>query len=364
MISSIRHASYPLYALLITAISLLTPTTSLAADIPINLTDTRQLVLKALPDPCVIRVADTYYAYGTTDPGQGFQAYKSQNLTDWQSLGFVFKKTESSWGQKHYWAPCVVQKNNKFYLFYSTFGPINGTWGRAGHRIGVAISESGPQGPFIEQKIPLFGVGKSIIDAEVFIDNDGSAYLYYVLDISENKRSEIFVVKLSDDLLSIADQWDQDDTTSNEPVWCAEPIGKWEGKQWNEGPNVFRVDKWYIMMYSANGFFTPDYSVGYAIAPSPRGPWFKSPSNPIIKKDPSSAPNPIVGTGHSDVVQDPTGQYYIFYHAHSQDRGVKRRDLYAQKLYIQPDKDLILKLTLTPQPAPHNQSTSTPPIKD
>jgi len=303
-------------------------------------------VLPHLPDPHVIRVVDTYYAYGTSDPGRGYRAYSSPDLVTWTDRGMVFEKTPGSWGREHFWAPCVVEKGGRFYLFYSAVGELPDTGGRQGHRICVATADS-PLGPFTDARAPLFGVGQSTIDADVLIDQDGQAYLYYVLDISENHVSEVFAARLADDLLSIR----------GEPVMCIGPSQDWEGGAWNEGPFVFRDGDTYVMLYSANGFFDPEYAVGYAVAASPMGPWVKSPRNPIL-----SARGPVVGTGHCSVVRSPDGsERFIVYHAHRDGGGVQRRPMYIDRLRVteRPHHRRVLEVagpTRSPQPAPAGAS--------
>ena len=137
-------------------------------------------------------------------------------------------------------------------------GPIAGR--RNSHRICVARSNS-PLGPFVDVKAPFLDVGCAVIDAEVFVDGDGRGYLYYSKDISENPVSEIFVVALSDDLL----------TVTGKPVPCIRPSQAWEGNKWNEAPCVFRHGDTYVMTYSARCFSDPLYGVGYATASSPAG---------------------------------------------------------------------------------------------
>ncbi len=304
-------------------------------------------VLRGVPDPHVIRAGDEYYVYGTTAPGEGYRVHSSPDLMNWTDRGFAFRKTESSWAREHFWAPCVVERNGRFYLFYSAVGPLANTGGRSGHRLCVAVADS-PLGPFEDVLAPAFGVGISAIDAHVFIDDDDQAYLYYVLDTSENVTSEVYGVPLSDDLLS----------TTAEAVRCIWPSQHWEGQVWNEGPFVFRAGDAYVMMYSANGFFDRKYAVGYAVAASPLGPWVKSSANPIL-----SANEHAVGTGHNSMIRSPDGrEWFCVYHAHGDGVGARRRDLYIDRVRIATGPNYTVDLrvlgpTRTPQPMPSGAAT-------
>jgi beta-xylosidase len=158
-------------------------------------------VAENLPDPHVIRANGMYYAYGTNAPGEGYRVLESPNLIDWTDKGYAFKKTETSWGRENFWAPCVVEKDGAFYLFYSSMGPVPA--GHLSHRISVAKSNS-PLGPFTDIKAPLLDIGKAVIDAGVALDPDSNkAYLYFALDMSEftneygKRESQLWVVELS-----------------------------------------------------------------------------------------------------------------------------------------------------------------------
>jgi GH43 family beta-xylosidase len=274
----------------------------------------------ALADPHVLLHDGTYYLYATSEPGAGFLAWTSADLVNWTPRGFCFQRTRQSWGRRHFWAPCVVERGGAFYLFYNAVGPVNNR-GRLSHRICVARSGS-PLGPFVDLKTPLLDVGQAVIDAHVFVDDadGGRPYLYYSLDISENPVSEVFVVELSDDLLHIA----------GEPTHCIRPSQPWEGHQWNEAPFVFRRGDTYLMTYSGRGFFDPLYAVGYATAPTPLGPWTKSLANPILRRT-----NDVSGPGHNCIVDSPDGrETFIVYHAHKFMSGGHARELAIDRLFI------------------------------
>ncbi|WP_196937504.1 family 43 glycosylhydrolase [Sphingobacterium pedocola] len=77
----------------------------------------------------------------------------------------------------------------------------------------------------------------------------------------------------------------------------------------------------YYLFYSANHFMNIDYSVGYAVADSPYGPWEKQKNNPIIHRS-------IVGengAGHGDLFEGLDGQLYYTYHIHVDENNVRPR---------------------------------------
>jgi GH43 family beta-xylosidase len=303
-------------------------------------------------DPDVIKASDgTYYLYGTSAP-DGYRVWSSSDLVHWTAHEqLAFQKTSSSWGQMHFWAPDVHEIHGEYWLYYSCVGPIqNGA--KTSHRICVAKSKS-PLGPFVDVKAPLFDPGYATIDANAFLDDDGKGYLFFARDQSENvqpnghSESHLYVVPLGPDLTSVI----------GEPKLCIKPDQKWEGEEgedrWNEGPFVMKYKDTYIMMYSAQVFSSPNYSLGFATAKSPLGPWTKSPQSPILKRT-----KQVSGPGHNSVVESPDGkEMFCCYHAHKHLEGGHERELYIDRMTITHFSDGAVHIkikgpTTTPQPMP------------
>ena len=76
-----------------------------------------------------------------------------------------------------------------------------------------------------------------------------------------------------------------------------------------EGPFVFKRNSKYYLMWSEGGWTGPDYSVAYAIADKPTGPFVRI--GKILQQNPEVA----TGAGHHSVMHLPgTDDYYIVYH--------------------------------------------------
>ena len=109
----------------------------------------------------------------------------------------------------------------------------------------------------------------------------------------------------------------------------------------------------YIMMYSAQVFASPNYSLGFATAKNPLGPWTKSRENPILKRT-----SKVSGPGHNCVVESPDGkELFCVYHAHKKLEGGHERELYIDRMTItqSSDGEIHIKIngpTTTPQPMP------------
>ena len=267
------------------------------------------LPIKNIGDPFILRtVGGAYYCYATSAQ-DGFHAWKSDDLVNWQEIGYIYTRQQDSWGVSDFWAPEVIYFEGKYYLHYSA------RWGKnLSLRIGVAISES-PIGPFLDvYNHPMFDFGYAVIDGHVFIDDDGKKYLYYSRDCSEHiiegrHESHLYVTELDDDLV----------TVKGEPVFLTKPEQDWEIRsgnewRWNEGPFLLKSEGKYFLMYSANFYASRDYSVGYATADKPLGPFIKAENNPILRSNSLE----ISGPGHNSVTTSPSGKdLLIVYHIHT-----------------------------------------------
>lgn len=211
-----------------------------------------------LADPNIFYHNDTYYLYGTsqgdlTEKGLGFLVFTSEDIENWEgpvgkSDGFALTEINAS-GNKGFWAPQVFEDNDKFYMAYT-----------ANERIVIATSDS-PLGPFTNSGVALYAETKQIDPFIIF--DDGKPYLYHV---SLDEGNRIYVVEMQDDLKNIKPE------TLRE---CLSATKQWENTKladWPEGPTVIKHNKKYYLIYSANDFRNPDYTVGYATSDSPLDP--------------------------------------------------------------------------------------------
>lgn len=306
----------------------------------------------AFGDPYVLYDDDTeqYYMYGTGGGAKnGFAAYSSKNLEDWEFAGQVYQgNTGSTWGIGAFWAPEVYKRDGKFYMFYSAQWRDNPTNELENFKIGVAVSDK-PTGPFIDMSDrPLFDPGYPIIDANVYFAEDGKAYLYYsrccykhavaseVADwarrrewFDEIEESWVYGIELAPDFSGII----------GEPVLLLRPPVKmndaqaeWESRsvtsgevnrRWTEGSFTFKHGDTYYMMYSANHFAGENYAVGYAVAKHPLGPYTKAANNPVLEKNTASGGS-VTGTGHNSVLFMPDRQMLCVYHGRTRETGDER----------------------------------------
>jgi beta-xylosidase len=129
------------------------------------------------------------------------------------------------------------------------------------------------------------------IDQFVFKDKDGAYYLIY------GGWGHCNIAKLNDDFTGFIPF--SDGTTFREVT----------PKGYVEGPVMFIRNSKYYFMWSEGGWTGPNYSVAYAVASSPFGPFERV--GKILQQDPAVAR----GAGHHSVIQIPgTDEWYIVYH--------------------------------------------------
>ena len=249
-------------------------------------------------DPFIMLYNDVYYAYGT-NADDGIQVYTSDDLLTWEvpERRLALDKKDV-WADRWFWAPEVYHVNGKFYMYYS-----------ADEHICVATSDS-PLGPFTQTvKEPMLA-GEKSIDNSLFIDDDGTPYLYFD---RFNDGLNIWVAELEDDLMTI-----KMETMKK----CINVSQEWE-TVWprvNEGPYVLKHKGKYYMTYSANSYESPFYGIGFATADNVNGPWTKYEGNPILQK-----PGNLVGVGHSAMFEDKEGQLRIVFHSHRSESKIHPR---------------------------------------
>jgi len=250
-------------------------------------------------DPYVLEYEGIYYLYGTGGR-KGIMTYTSTDLANWSEPagvkeGFALDSTDV-WGNRGFWAPEVYRINNKFYMYFTVQ-----------ERIAVAESDS-PLGPFVQYDKKPFHLDIPEIDTHLFIDDDGTKYLYFV---RFTKGNEIWVAVLNDDLQSIKEETLTHCIGTSQP-WEDSSREPYPHARVNEGPFILKHKGLYYLTYSANHTANPDYGVGYATSKHPMGPWIKYEGNPILKGDGHT----INGPGHHSFIKSPSGQLYMVYHTH------------------------------------------------
>lgn len=218
-------------------------------------------------------------------------AFSSSDLVTWTKHAHILDTASVKWARRAVWAPSIVENKGKYYLFFGA-NDIQSDAENGG--IGVAVSDH-PEGPFRDYLgkplVDRFHNGAQPIDQYVFQSPDGAFYLIY------GGWGHCNIARLKEDFTGFIPF--EDGTIFREIT----PQG------YVEGSFMFYRNGKYYFMWSEGGWTGPDYSVAYAVADSPLGPFHRE--GKILQQDPKVA----TGAGHHSVIRSPgTNQWYIVYH--------------------------------------------------
>jgi len=230
-------------------------------------------------DPSARVFNDTLFLYPSHDRDHAqwwdmtdWHVFSTTDMVHWTDHGVALSLDDISWAEKYAWAPDCIEKGGRYYFYYPTDQA----------HIGVAVADR-PTGPFRDPiGKPLIskdteGVvsDRDFIDPAVFIDDDGTPYLFM-------GQNTVNVIRLNDDMVSFDGNVHIIKGTDHffEAAW----VHKYNGK--------------YYLSYSGEG------KILYATADHVLGPYtFRG---EILDKVNS-------GTNHHSIVEY-KGKWYLFYH--------------------------------------------------
>ena len=248
------------------------------------------------PDPDVIVVGNTYYAYATNSVAGNIQIIDSTDLTHWTVVGNALPSLPAWATPNLTWAPSVAAIGGQYVLFYAV-DPTGSTT----DCISVATATQ-PQGPFTDSSsAPLEcqnGLGGSI-DPSSFIDANGSLYL--VWKSGGPGTSRIWSQQLAPSGTSFA--------PGTNPTLLLTPDQSWEGGT-VEAPDLVEAGGHYDLFFSGNDWNSANYAVGVARCAGPLGPCADASASPILASGTGMA-----GPGGESVFADTSGSFWIVFHA-------------------------------------------------
>ena len=245
-------------------------------------------------DPEGIIMDDEYWIFPTYsapyDKQVHFDAFSSPDLVNWTKHERIIDTTVIKWAHSAVWAPSIIKKEDQYFLFFGA-NDIQSNEEYGG--IGVAVSDS-PKGPYKDHLgkplVDKFHNGAQPIDQFVFQDN-GKYYLIY------GGWRHCNIAQLKDDFTGFNPY--EDGTTFKEIT----------PENYVEGPFMFKKDDKYYFMWSEGSWTGPDYSVAYAVADSPFGPFKRI--GKTLQQDTKIA----TGAGHHSIIHNKdTDDYYMVYH--------------------------------------------------
>ena len=202
-------------------------------------------------DPTGLRVGDSLYLWTTHDiDGQAryymndITCVSTDDLANWTDHGEIFDApVDTKWASQA-WAPSMVQRDGKFYLYY----------GDGNRSVGVATS-SNPTGPFVDPKggpvitkdLPNADV-TWVFDPTVFVDDDGQAYTVFggrllKKDDKGNPPKNARIIKLAPDMKTpVGEAVTIDAPYFFEGAYLHKRAGKYYFSYFYNGPKGLNID--------------------------------------------------------------------------------------------------------------------------
>lgn len=296
------------------------------------------LVPDMIADASIQLIGDTFYCYATTDGyGRGLDTsgpptvWKSKDFVHWSFDGTYFPQCE----YEKYWAPSkAVERNSKWFIYPTIHGSMY-----------PCVADS-PDGPFTTGKGNSLTVQNRLldnpqmngIDAEIFIDDDRQAYVFW------GSRN---VARLNDDMMTIDTIYDN--ITTHRTAY-------------SEGPIFFKRKGIYYYLYTIGG--DENYQYYYQMSNvSPLGPW-TTPEHDLVCT--TNIDLGVFGPGHGCVFTADDGQYYLAFLEYG--RASTNRMTYVNKLEFNADGTIQqVEVTLDGigylRPSDHNAEINIPEAK-
>ena len=259
------------------------------------------------PDPDVVRIGSTYYAYttGTTWGNYIGVLTSSSPTTGWrtrtgQSYGSTAMGTLPPWEQADtQTSPGVFAWGGRYVMFYDAFDAALGHY-----CLSVATSGS-PLGPFQDGSAgPLLcqtDLGGSV-DPAPFVDAAGRPWLDWKSnDGSSSQPAYLWAAPLAaggTTLAAAPTQLLAQDTVAH----------PWETTV--ENPDMVLVGATYYLFFAGGRWDSSSYAEGYAVCDGPAGPCTQPQAGPIL----ASSGN-VAGPGAATVFSDDGGRTYLAYAA-------------------------------------------------
>jgi GH43 family beta-xylosidase len=273
-------------------------------------------LLASGPDPYVIRVKGMYYYTHTLGDRIGLWATAAMSRLGQASYETIFVPPASGPNSRDLWAPELHQLDGKWYLYYS-----------AGDGSSTSRDPFSSQRIFVlenDQADPMMGtwIDKGrlaspdpdawAIDGTVMEYGDQRYFIWSGRASADDADQHLYIARMASPLALAAGA-----------VLLSSPDHDWEragSVGVNEGPQVLRNQRGDVfLVYSANGCWTDDYSLGMLTLrtggdPLDAADWVKS-ARPVFAKN---AANGAYGPGHNSFFKSPDGtEDWLIYHANS-----------------------------------------------
>ena len=249
------------------------------------------------PDPSICRVDDDYYLVTSTfEYFPGLPIFHSRDLVHWHQIGHVLNRpsqlpiegVRSSGGL---YAPTIRFSQGMFYVINTL---VDGKT-KSGNFI---VTATDPAGPWSE---PIWLESAPGFDPSLFFDDDGRAWYVGNRMAAHSQyegHTEIWVQELDLGTMRL----------------IGEPKVLWDGAVkgvvWSEASHIYKIQGLYYLI-TAEGGTAHHHAVSVARSKTITGPYEANRGNPILTHRHLGLDYPIVGTGHADLVETQSGEWWM-----------------------------------------------------
>lgn len=302
------------------------------------------------PDPAVLRVGSSFFAYATATNRLNLPVASSRDLTHWRAnralpdgspdgmpvpARWAWSRPVGARQVGMNWAPSVERIRGRYVVAYATRLP-----GRKHKMCISAATSASPRGPFVDRSRGPMVCPKrrGAIDPQLFKQHGKVWLLYKTEDISIGKRTRIWVQRLGPRGLRTA-------AAPPTLLLTAGRRSSWENRV-VENPAMIVFRGYRYLFYSGNGWGSKQYAIGYAICKTVKGPCQRPVSEPLLARN-----DRVNGPGGGFVFLGRGGGLRLAYHAwdkgfshypHSAacrhtTKGCAQRRLHVARLVAGPD---------------------------
>ncbi len=246
------------------------------------------------PDPSICRVGEDFYIVCSSfEMCPGLPIFHSKDLAHWEQIGNAMTQEngfhmERNCGVGGLMAPTLRYQNGIFYI-------INANFADKGNYIICAEKPEGPwSSPHWLDDVPG-------IDASLFFDDDGQAYIIGTGDVWDNgtgvRERGIWIAKYDINRFCMSGE---PVTIFNSALRCgAAP----------EAPHIYHIGEYYYLIIAEGG--TEHYhAVMAARSKEIMGFYEGNPANPVMTHRHMGFGCPIINIGHADLVELEDGSWY------------------------------------------------------
>ncbi|KAG8720286.1 hypothetical protein FRC08_000646 [Ceratobasidium sp. 394] len=263
------------------------------------------------PDPTFLRTGDDYFiATSTFEFFPGVPIYHSKDLIKWTTIGHAFNRpnqlmmrgTAPSGG---IFAPTLRYNKGYYYLITTWFDvispPDNVT--RTPRSMYVRTKDIFDETQWSD---PIY-VDQPGFDPDLFFDDDGKVYLSTALGANDfgHPDSGYFSIFTTEIDIKTGNSLMESRFNHQSPLPMDTP-------RLAEGAHIYKINGTYYMMTAEAGTDVQHREMSYRSKTGPYGPWEESPNNPLVFNG-RNLSQPILATGHADMVQIPNGQWWAVF---------------------------------------------------